>query len=255
MGKYSMRDFDDSTLWRISEFERVRLETGASGFTREGGPTLLSSTLMADLTRLEASAEDKDVLEVLAACMRHKASALLCLKHEGMVWPVTVFPREMLFHSPVDPSNTSLAGLATLELLATEPAGVKPPGDRVYERIARPELYRRLGPLLWALALHGPRRTLLHEIGGTAAYRLVASRMEERPPVSGALIPAVERLQHESASLRDIASWPGMSLERACRLLNGLYLASSLMVTRSHRAARPEPTESRSSLFGLFRSR
>jgi hypothetical protein len=250
-----MRDFDDSTLWRISEFERVRLETGTSAFMREGGPTLLSSTLLADLTRLEATAEHTDVLEVVAACMRHRASALLCLKHDGLVWPVTVFPREMLFHSPGDPSSASTAGLATLELLATEPAGVKPPGDRVYERIARPELYRPLAPLLWALALHGPRRTLLHEIGGTAAYRLVASRMEERPPVFGALIPAVERLQRESASLRDMASWPGMSVERASRLLNGLYLASNLMVTRSNRAARPEPSESRGGLFRLFRPR
>jgi hypothetical protein len=27
-----MRDFDDSTLWRISAYERLRAETGNSGF-------------------------------------------------------------------------------------------------------------------------------------------------------------------------------------------------------------------------------
>ena len=32
-----------------------------------------------------------------------------------------------------------------------------------------------------------------------------------------------------------------MSAERAARLLNGFYLASALLVTRSHPAARPEP--------------
>jgi len=52
---------------------------------------------------------------------------------------------------------------------------------------------------------------------------------------------AVERLRRESVSLRDIASWPGMNAERAARLVNGLYLTSDLIVTRSHHAARSEP--------------
>jgi hypothetical protein len=41
--------------------------------------------------------------------------------------------------------------------------------------------------------------------------------------------------------LRGIASWPGMDAERAARLVNALYLAGSLMVTRTAAAARPEP--------------
>lgn len=249
-----MRDFEDSTLWRISEFDRIRFETGESGFMRIGGPTLLPSTLLADLDRLETDPANADVLEIIAACVRHRAGVLLCLQHEGLVWPVTLFPREMLFHAPRDILQAANAGFATLQVVATEPPGVKPPGDRIYERIARPELYRPLAPLLWALALHGPRRTLLTEIGGTAAYRLVASRMDERPQVSGALIHAVERLQRESASLRDISGWPGMSLERASRLLNGLYLTSSLLVTRSHHSARAEPTGARG-LFGFRKTK
>ena len=44
----------------------------------------------------------------------------------------------------------------------------------------------------------------------------------------------------DAASLRDIAAWPGMSTDRACRLLNGLYLTSALMVMRSHPAARQQ---------------
>jgi hypothetical protein len=42
-------------------------------------------------------------------------------------------------------------------------------------------------------------------------------------------------------SLRTIAAWPGMSLERARRMLNGLYLVSALRLTRGHPAARAEP--------------
>jgi hypothetical protein len=42
-----------------------------------------------------------------------------------------------------------------------------------------------------------------------------------------------------------------MSLERASRLLNALYLCGALMVTRSHPAARPAPRAWR----GLFGKR
>ena len=49
-----MRDFEDSTLWRISAFERIRQQTGSSGFMRLTGPTLLPTTLLADLRRLDA---------------------------------------------------------------------------------------------------------------------------------------------------------------------------------------------------------
>ena len=52
---------------------------------------------------------------------------------------------------------------------------------------------------------------------------------------------AGQRLRRETVALRDIAAWPGMSLERASRLLNGLYLTSSLLATRAHPAARGEP--------------
>jgi hypothetical protein len=41
-------------------------------------------------------------------------------------------------------------------------------------------------------------------------------------------------------SRSDTAKWPGMSHDRACRLLNALYLTSALMVMRSHPAARAE---------------
>ena len=98
-----------------------------------------------------------------------------------------------------------------------------------------------MGPLLWLIALEGPRRALLKEISGHAAYRLAPGFGENRPAPPGALGPAVLRLREGAASLRDIARWPGLSVERASRLLNALYLTDSLMVTRSHPAARNEP--------------
>jgi len=237
-----VRDFEESTLWRISAFERNRRDTGSSGFARLDRTTELPTTLVADLRRLKRDATTDDVLEVVAACMRHRESALLCLQHEQLVWPVTLFPAQMLYHSPRDFAEASMAGLASMTVISTEPPGLRPPGHWMHERVGLAQQYRPLEPLLWILAMQGPRNTLLSEIGGRAAYRLIPNRTTgERPTAPGALGPALQRLQRQSASLREIAAWPGLSTERASRMLNGLYLCSSLMVTRTHPAAREEP--------------
>ena len=83
---------------------------------------------------------------------------------------------------------------------------------------------------------------LLEEISGRVAYRLVSSSSKELPPLRGALSSAVTRLRSEAVSLRDVASWPGLSVERASRLLNALYLNGALMTSQSHPAARAQPS-------------
>jgi hypothetical protein len=234
-----MRDFQDSTLWRISAYERMRLERSSSVFAQLGENTLLPTTMLADLRQLESRRNDGDVLEVLATCMRHRQAALICLHYEDLVWPVTTFPTELVYHSPRDMSLARPDGLATLKVLSCDAPGLRPPGHWMHERVGRMEHYHPLKPLLWNLALNGPRSELLSEIAGHAAYRVTLSR-EDRLLAPGALGPAADRLRSESASLRDIARWPGMSTDRAARLLNALYLTSALMVMRSHPAARPE---------------
>src|ERR1700712_1145498 len=111
---YAVRDFEDSTLWHVSEFERVRESTGTSGFASIGGHTVLPTTLLADLRRLEASGHGNDVLELVAACVRHHDAALLCLEYEGLVWPVTLFPGSMLYHSPRDMAQAAGAAVGGL---------------------------------------------------------------------------------------------------------------------------------------------
>jgi len=236
-----MRDFQDSTLWRISAYERLRLERGSSVFAQLGEPTLLPTTMLSDLRQLESRRDSGDVLENLAASMRHRQAALICLHYEDLVWPVTVFPTELVYHSPRDMALAKRDGLATLKVLSCDAPGLRPPGHWMHERVGRMEHYHPLKPLLWNLALNGPRSELLSEIAGHAAYRVTLSR-EDRLLAPGALGPAADRLRSESAALRDIARWPGMSTDRASRLLNALYLTSALMVLRSHPAARPEGT-------------
>lgn len=236
-----MRDFEDSTLWRISEFERVRLQTGGSGFARLDGATVLPTTLLADLRRLDAGGAGHDPLEVTAACVRHREAALLCLACDGLLWPVTLFPHHMLYHAPRDLDQASPAGLASLSLISAEPPGVRPPGHWMHERVAATASYRPLEPLLWTLALQGPRNTPLAEISGTVAYRALKPVDEGVAALGGAQRSAAQRLRRETVALRDIAAWPGMSVERASRLLNGLYLTSALLATRAHPAARSQP--------------
>ncbi len=237
-----MRDFDDSTLWRISGYERMRRQTGGSGFMALTDTTVLPTTLRAELGKLDRRSPDGDVLEAVAACVRHREPALLYLEHAQLLWPVTLFPHHMLYHAPRDlVAAATRPGLADLRLLSVDPPGVRPPGDWLAERVAAADHYRALAPLLWLMAVSGPRSTLLREIGGTAAYRVLPGLVGEGLVAPGALAPAIERLRREPAPLRAIAAWPGMGLPRACRMLNALYLVSSLMVTRTNPAARGEP--------------
>lgn len=237
-----MHDFDDSTLWRISEFERVRFQTGNSGYARLGGPTVLPTTLVSELARLEYSATGSEPLEVIAACMRHREPALIYMQHAGLIWPITVFPRERLYHSPRDLTPEFGNGVRELKVHSVEPPGVRAPGHFMSERVAEEKHYRPLDPLLWSLGLLGPRGTLLTEISGNAAYRVAPDFHVGTLPMAGAVGPAFQRLRRETASLKAIAKWPGMNVDRAIRLLNGLYLMSGLMVLRMHPAARKEPT-------------
>lgn len=57
----------------------------------------------------------------------------------------------------------------------------------------------------------------------------------------GATSSTVRRLERETAPLGEIARWPGMSEERAGRVLNALYLCGALMVSRATPSARSAP--------------
>lgn len=250
-----MRDFDDSTLWRISAYERMRAETGHSGFASLGQRSVLPTTLHAELSHLEQGPLAGDVLEVVAACIRHRESALVLLRLHGLVWPLTLFPRQDLAHLPRPLLPALAQGTRDLAIVAVEPPGLRPPGHPQHERIGDPAGYQPLHPLAWGLALHGPRATLLGPLRGRLAFRLVADFPTEGIALAGALGPALRRLRTEVASLDGIARWPGMDLERAARLLNGVYLQGGLRLMHHHPAARPGADAETSWLMDWWRGR
>ena len=217
----------DTELPRLSDFQRRQRASAAEG---EGGPvsTLqsgLDRSLLHDLQRFEQRAgEGIEVLEIVAAAVRHARALRLLVQHDDLVLPLTVMPVERLVQAPLPLAQWGLLRWSALKVLQVEPA----PHD------IEPQHAAPLGMVLWALALHGARAELLPEIAGPAAYRIAPLTDLSALDLSGTLVSAVQRLRRQSTPLRELASWPGFDRERATRLLNGLYLQSGLIVTRSH---------------------
>ena len=227
--------FGEPELLRASAYRRYLEELEAD--TTSGMSTRLaqlSPSLRADLQRFEHDGNGGEAVEVVAACVRHSKRVTIHLQCGERVVPLTVFPQERLVHCPMDINELVERYLPQLRVMHVEPALMRPPGDPIESLVGAAHLHHPLAPLMWQLALRGPRRELLPEIAGPAAYRVSPSLDSHSLPARGALLATIERLRRNSANLGEIASWPALDRERAARLLNGLYLQSGLIVSRSH---------------------
>ncbi|MES2993041.1 MAG: hypothetical protein V4844_16580 [Pseudomonadota bacterium] len=238
--------FGEPELLKASSYQRYLEEL--DGDPIPGSPATrlsqLSSSLQADLWKHEQRTGSYEIVEVMAACLRHSSRVTIHLQCADRVVPLTVFPYERLVHCPMDLDELVERHLPHLHVMHLEPATLRPPGDPVRELIGEPRLYRSLMPLLWVLALRGPRRDLLPEIAGPAVYRVSPALDLDAAPISGSLRAAIERLRRQAVSLGTIAAWPAFDRERAARLLNALYLQAGLITSRSH------PDAVRESWFG-----
>jgi hypothetical protein len=231
---------DRAELMRVSEFEREEGDAALAenAAQAEAGATRLSAlnpSLLQDLMRFERShrpGEGLDVLEVLAASLRHGQPVLMHLQTDYRVLPLAVLPEPRELRSPLPLERLLQLRLPELRVLRVQPAPCTDGAAGDALGCAEP-----LGPWLWELALRGSREALLPEIGGVAAYR-VAPGVDLAPlDLRGSLAAAVARLREQAAPLREIAGWPGFDRERAMRMLNGLYLQAALMVSRTHPGA------------------
>jgi hypothetical protein len=239
--------FGAPDLMRVSVFQRYLDEMAReTDFNAGGGRTRLTSlspSLLQDLQRFEPAGRAGDgleVLEVMAACVRHSSELLVHLQDDSRVVPLTVFPTEGLVHCPVPMAQFLAARLTDLRVLHVEPAVLRPPGHRESSLVGDASHYAPLGLLLWELALRGAREELLPEIAGSAAYRIAPGVDLRGLQLTGSLAAAAVRLKRHTANLREIAEWPGFDRARAMRMLNGLYLQAGLMVSRTHPAATNE---------------
>lgn len=198
----------------------------------------LSPSLLQDLLRFEASGPQRELLEVLAACVRHTQALALTLAAPGQPRLVlSVFPTDRQVHCAELTAAALGDQLALAQVLEVQPARWRAPGSSERHRVDRADHYAPLGPLLWAVALRGARDTLLPELAGQAAYRVSPGLSLGGLTVPGAMAACITRLRRHTCNLREIASWPDVGLQRAMRLLNALYLQSGLIVSRSHPAA------------------
>ena len=231
--------FGEPELGRASGYQRyleeLDAESGDDGVSAR--ISSLSPSLRADLLRFETDEGGSEVVEVLAACVRHSKHVTIHLQCGERVLPLTVFAQQRLVHCPMPLEDLMGKYLPTLRVMHVEPALLRPPGDPQKELVGDAHLHHPLGPVLWELAMRGLRAALLPEIAGPAVYRVAPGLDRHVVPARGALRAAVLRLAQHSASLREVASWPGMDRERAVRLLNALYLQAGLIVSRSHPGA------------------
>jgi hypothetical protein len=232
-------------LMRISDFRRYLQQSQDRGGDRSSTRlSSLSPSLLQDLLRFERDGRGGEVLEVIAAALRHGKRLLIHLGLESHVIPLTVFPAERLAHTPLPPEQLQALRLDGLEVLQVEPALLEPldqPGKRGgHSMVAEAALYGPLGRLTWALSLRGARETLLPELTGSAAYRVTPGADLKGLDLGATLNAAISRLQREATNLREMAEWPGFDRARAARLVNALYLQSALIVSRTHPAATNE---------------
>lgn len=233
---------DAPDLMRVSAFQRY-LESAHSQLGADTGSTrltLLGPSLMQDLMRFEKEGRPTELLEVLAACVRHGRSLLIHLQTDDRVIALTVFPTDWLVHCQMPMAQFLESPLGELRVLHLEPPVMRAPGERQRTCLTDAASLSPLGPLLWELALRGGRGELLPEIAGNAAYRISPGMDLRALRLGGTLGSAVARLQRQTCSLREIELWPGFDRERAMRMLNGLYLQAGLMVSRTHPAATNE---------------
>lgn len=200
----------------------------------------LNPSVLHDLQRFEIEgALRTELVEVLAACVRHTQSLSIVLRRDPRVFSLTVFPIDKLAHCATPMSEFVAGDLARLEVLQVERARLARPGPR---HLAA-DVDGHFGPLatlMWEVALRGSRDSLLPELAGQAAYRIAPGASLRGLRVPGAMASCIVRLRRQTCNLREMSEWPGLNVPRATRLINALYLQSALIVSRSHPAATNE---------------
>ncbi len=220
-------------LMRVSEFHR---RPRSADMGADAGATQLAAlnpSLMQDLLRFDTQqgpGDGLDLLEVLAAALRHNRALWLHLQLDYAVIPLTLLPASRQVDCPLSLPQLLKLRLSDLRVLRVEPARPPVPGGE-------PAVPQPMGPLVWELALRGARAALLPEIAGVAAYRVNPGADLASLDLGGTLANAVQRLRQQPTPLRELATWPGFDRDRATRLLNGLYLQAALIVSRSHPGA------------------
>ena len=204
------------------------------------GMSSLSPSLLQDLQRFDPSSPQRELLEVLAACLRHTQALAVAL--DGPLGPLTLnlFPLDSMMHCAQSIQELMDSDLSLQQVVGVRPANLQPPVNALLKPLDGQRGYVPLRPLLWVTALYGARDKLLPELAGQAAYRVAPSLNLAGLDVPGAMQRCIMQLRRQTSNLGEIARWQDIGTGRAMRLLNALYLQAGLIVSRSHPAATNE---------------
>ena len=200
----------------------------------------LSPSLLQDLQRFDPGSPQRELLEVLAACLRHTQALAVALDGPRGRLTLNLFPLDSMMHCALSIDELMDSDLSQQRVVDVRPASLQAPANALLKPLDGQRGFAPLRPLLWVTALYGARDKLLPELAGQAAYRVAPSLNLAGLDVPGAMQRCIMQLRRQTSNLGEIARWQGIGNGRAMRLLNALYLQAGLIVSRSHPAATNE---------------
>lgn len=224
---------DNSGLPSQTAFEdTLPTVLGVSLGMSEAPRAQLGSSVWADLRRQELSPAGLDLLGVMAACVRHAHSMDIHFRMHGQLELLSVYPQAQSFRCELDLCALPPAEWAGLGLLHVEPTVPVLSPDLQCVLPQRAMRTGQLRLLLWLLAMHGSRATLLPEIDEPARFRLSPALDLLSLPVDPASMAVLDKMHDRPQTPDELAQGSALGRPGVLRLLNALYLQSGLIITR-----------------------
>ncbi len=198
---------------------------GSSNAKRNGW---FSEVLQEQLHQLRKHADHDDALEIFDVFMQHVENTTLYLEFNESVVPLTIYPALQMYHSPRNLSQASHSLFASMRFLQAELPIISPPRHSAHPSKIRADNYYPLLPLLQTLALHGPRTLLMSAIDRKSSFQLKPGFDVKSLGLPSSMCSVADHLAAKPITLSHVASLPGMSAERAPRLINALFVSGAL---------------------------
>lgn len=222
---------EDGTRYQTTSPGSTQFADDSAPVTNAGPTTVhstLSPSLREDLLRFADAGAEIELLPAIAASVRHARSVLMGLELQGLRILASIHPRQQIFRAPVD-----LGALSPMECRALKLVHVEPMGSAAAQEAGHDLASGALRPLLWRLAMHGPRAELLPEVQGPVRYRLAFGAALRGLDIAPEFAPVLARLKSVPLGLDELAAGSGIGRDLLQRLLNALYLQSGLMIVRA----------------------
>ena len=157
-------------LMRASAFKRgVEESREIEDDATTGRLSSLSPSLLQDLLRFEQKGRQSELLEVLAATVRHARDVTVHVQSAQHVLPLTVFPTHRVVHCPLPMPDLLALQLPELEVLRVERAQLAPPDLHTLSQPGAQALYSQLGNCRASRSAIGSGQCTTRWVGNTVS--------------------------------------------------------------------------------------